>query len=117
MISVGKGCNRSNLIGELINEQLPPQERGPLSSTYQSNEITKLIILFSGGLHLLPFKVYISQTFVLTLHVFAPLFKKPISRGLLKEKSADHSPNIRAKQLENFSTLYYLLVKCYKPVN
>lgn len=49
------------------------------------------------------------------------LFKKkknqPISCGLLKEKSADHSPNIRAKQLENFSTLYYLLVKCYKPVN
>lgn len=42
---------------------------------------------------------------------------KPISCGLLWETLADHSPHIRAEQLENFSTLYYLLVKCYKPVN
>ena len=106
----------SNLIGDLINEQLPPQERGPLSWTYQSNEITKLIILFPMDLHWLPFRVYIFQTFVLTLHVYAPL-QNPISCGLLQEMSADHSPHIRPKRSENFSTLYYLLVKCYKPVN
>lgn len=61
----------SHLIGDLINEQRPPQERGPLSRTSQSNEITKLIVLFPMDLHWLPFRGYIFQTFVLTLHVYA----------------------------------------------
>lgn len=116
IISAGKDYNCSNLIGELINEQLPLKERGLVLSTYQSNEITNLIILFPGDLHLLLFRLHISQTFVLTLCVYASQ-QKASSCGFLKEKLAEHSPNTRAKQLENFSTLYYLLVKCYKLVN
>lgn len=33
---LGKGCNLSNLIGELINEQLPLQEERLLSATYRA---------------------------------------------------------------------------------
>lgn len=104
----------SNLIGDLINEQLP-QEEGCCHGLIRAMRCERgLIILFSNGFTLASFQGLFSRTFGMALHEFAPL-QNPSVVGSFSGKRHGISLTSGAEQLESF----YLFSTCkiLQPVN